>query len=341
MKGLLTYGDDVNPGEGLNMCWVTDKNDSVHHVGHGRINEGFNARQTLVIQRPRTKGNFSFKIPLKHLMPFFEDYKKVMYGVKHTLEFTPGSINDAIFKLGADIAAIAVDAASAVRAVAAVAEPPNGRIELTRCSWMMPEIIPSLYHKERLATLIASKIRVPIAYKTMICETLDVPASTTFKWRIAAKSGAEKPRWMLVAFQTDRYDNQERNTAVFDNCGLTRISVKINSDKYPYDEVRCNFAEYRVAELYGSAAEFKKKYYGITELESSIGFSVSEFVRLYPISVIDLRYQSETIKTAIQDIVIEADFAAAPPANTKAFAVLISDRAFYLQSDGNKFTKVN
>jgi hypothetical protein len=203
----------------------------------------------------------------------------------------------------------------------------------------MPYVLPSLAYRELLNDQILNKVRIPVEYRGMRCEYYDVPISTAMAWRIAAQSGSERPRWMLIGFQTDRSGSQLTNPAVFDNCNLKKIGVEINSDKYPYFDLSTNFAEYRVNDLFDEAVKFKQSYHAITELESSMGFGVSEFVRLYPISVVDLRYQSETIKTSVQDIVIRAEFRENPPANTRAYAVLISDRKFYLQSDGNKFTR--
>jgi hypothetical protein len=271
-------------------------------------------------------------------MSFFEDYRKVLYGVKQTLRFNSNGVNDAIYKSGA-IAAVAENAAAYQLGVPGIPAPPDGKITLTKFSWILPYVLPSLAFRETLNDQILNKVRIPVEYRGMRCEYLDVPQATSFTWRIAAQSGSEKPRWMLIGFQAARSGSQLTNPAVFDHCNLKKIGVEINSDKYPYFDLSTNFAEYRVNDLFDAAVDFKKGYHSITELESSLGFSVSEFVRLFPIAVIDLRYQNEVIKTSVQDIVIRAEFTENPPANTRAYAVLISDRKFYLQSDGNKFTK--
>jgi hypothetical protein len=271
-------------------------------------------------------------------MSFFEDYRKVIYGVRQTLRLNSNGVNDAVYKTRA-IPAVAADPDHFRVGVAAIPAPPDGKITLTKCSWVMPYVLPSLGSRETLNDQILNKVKIPVEYRGMRCEYLDVPQATSFTWRIAAQSGSERPRWMLIGFQVDRAGSQLTNPAVFDHCNLKKIGVEINSDKYPYFDISTNFAEYRVNDLFDSAVDFKRGYHGIGELESSLGFSVSEFVRLYPISVIDLRYQNEVIKTSVQDIVIRAEFRENPPANTRAYAVLVSDRKFFLQSDGNKFTK--
>ena len=44
-------------------------------------------------------------------------------------------------------------------------------------------------------------------------------------WRLGVSSAPEKPRWVLVGFQTDKSGNQERNAAIFDHCNLTSMQV--------------------------------------------------------------------------------------------------------------------
>ena len=63
-----------------------------------------------------------------------------------------------------------------------------------------------------------------------------------------------------------------------------------------------------------------------------------DFVDFFPIFVLDVRRQSELLKTSVRDIRIKVIFNAAVPANTTAYAVLISDRVLTLDSDGNRFS---
>ena len=45
-------------------------------------NNGFAARHAYLIQSPTVKCTFSFRIPLKHIFGFCEDYDKIVYGTK-------------------------------------------------------------------------------------------------------------------------------------------------------------------------------------------------------------------------------------------------------------------
>ena len=94
MLGLLTYNDDLNNFRGLNQCWTKDTDNSTSLT----TNAGFKKRQDFIIQQPNTKGNFSFAVPLNHILGFADDYDKVLYGSRQTLTLVRQHDSDAIFK---------------------------------------------------------------------------------------------------------------------------------------------------------------------------------------------------------------------------------------------------
>ena len=66
----------------------------------------------------------------------------------------------------------------------------------------------------------------------------------------------------------------------------------------------------------------------------------SDYKTLYPIFLFDVSKQSEKLKYSTNDIQIEMEFNEVVPADTEAYAVIISDRLINFQSDGNKFSVV-
>ena len=91
MLGLLKYPDDFSKSKGLNQLWYKGTLTTAE-----ADNAGWDIRRNYIIKNSNPKGSFSFKIPLKHIFGFFEDYDKVVYGLKHALTLTRN--NDAIFK---------------------------------------------------------------------------------------------------------------------------------------------------------------------------------------------------------------------------------------------------
>ena len=55
-------------------------------------------RHAYLIQLPTVKGTVSFRIPMKHIFGFCEDYDKIVYGLKHNLTLARKRADDAIFR---------------------------------------------------------------------------------------------------------------------------------------------------------------------------------------------------------------------------------------------------
>ena len=64
----------------------------------------------------------------------------------------------------------------------------------------------------------------------------------------------------------------------------------------------------------------------------------SAFKSLYPIHVFDVSKQSERLTEGIVDLTVRMEFGAAVPANTRAYALVISDRRLKFKTDGSKMS---
>ena len=95
-----------------------------------------NIRKQYVINNSDPKGIIGFRVPLKHIYGFCEDYDKVVYGLKHTITLTRNDDEDAIFRdNGADA----------------------GKITLNKISWFMPHVMPADKEKMELYEIIERK----------------------------------------------------------------------------------------------------------------------------------------------------------------------------------------
>ena len=84
----------------MNQLWYKDNGTDTSIAGNNR-NKGFEARQEYIIRKPDPKGTLSFRVPLKHIFGFCDDYDKVVYGFKHQLTLVKKGDNDAIFRAAA------------------------------------------------------------------------------------------------------------------------------------------------------------------------------------------------------------------------------------------------
>jgi len=315
MLGLLNVPDDFQKSTGLNQLWFKDAGTTVHI----KNNVGFGVRQQYIIQKPHPKGTLSFRVLLKHIFRFCDDYEKVVCGFKHQVILVRKGDTDAIFKTGAV-------AAGPENNPPTIAEPDDGKVVLTKVSWYIPHVSPNLQEKLTLYKTIESKSSLPVGYRMIQCESIPVTQTRNFTWRLSGNSHVEKPRWIIVAFQTDKSGNQQHNPSIFDHCHLTNMFVMLNSRRYPeidYDDT--NFAQQKFSRVYGDAAAFRTKFYNVEELISSPNITLEGYKELFPMFVFDVTKQSEKLKNSVTDVQIKAQFSANVPENTEAFAVVITD----------------
>ena len=341
MLGLLKYPDDFYKAHGLNQLWFKDENTGGAEIRDTQVdfNNGFFARQKYIIQSPTPKGTFNFKIPLKHFLGFCEDYRKVLYGMQQRLTLTRTGDNNAIFK------GIKTNNNNDVVIVA------EGQVELTGVRWFMPHVIPSDAYRLQLDKIIEKKEKIPVGYRMLQCDNIQVPENQKiFNWRLGVKSSPDIPRFIIVGFQAGKNNNQTTNPAIFDNLFVRNIYVTLNAKRYPDTDCDNDFTANKYSRIYGDTALFRKKFFNMDMLVSNCGINPIEFKSLYPLYVFDVSKQSEKLKTSVSDIHIKASFDSVvndagnavnnPPANTMAYAVIISDRLFHFVSDGSKITNI-
>ena len=336
MLGLLKYPDDFYKAHGLNQLWFKDENLNADQA----TNTGFKKRHEYIIKTSNPKGSFSFKIPLKHFLGFCEDYKKILYGMQQRLTLTRTNDANIIFK-GTKMVNNAVTVIN------------NGKVDIKRIRWLMPHVIPSDAYRLQLDKIIEKKEKIPVGYRMLQCDSIQVQENQdTFTWRLGVKSSPDIPRFIIVGFQSGKNNSQTENPAIFDNLNVRNIYVTLNAKRYPDTDYDNNFTGNQYSRIYGDTALFRKKFFNMDELVSNCGIDPIEFKNLYPLYVFDVTKQSENLKTSVSDIHIKASFNPHPnpnnvnpppnnpPANTIAYAVIISDRLFHFVSDGSKITNI-
>ena len=322
MLGLLKYPDDFFKSKGLNQLWYKDTTDTAVLAD----NVGFKIRHDYIITNSRPRGSFSFRIPLKHIFGFCGDYNKVVYGLKHNLTLTRNDDNEAIYRGATNAAGNPLVA---------------GKIVLSKISWFMPHVTPADKDKMELYKIIERKEKIPVGYRMIQCDSASIPQnSTKFSWRLSVKSSPEVPRFIIVSFQSGKSNDQEQNPSIFDNVNVSNIYAMLNSEKYPTADYNIVFVGQKFSRVYGDVAEFRAKFFNMDELVSSPNITPSDCRTLYPLFLFDVSKQSEKLKYSTTDIHIKMHFNAGIPANTEAYAVIISDRLINFQSDGNKFSVV-
>ena len=97
----------------------------------------------------------------------------------------------------------------------------------------MPHVIPADAEKFFIYKTTQSKVNLSVAYRTRQCDMLSVPESTSFTLGLCVKTASQKPRFIIVGFQTDKNGDQTKNSSTFEHVNLKNAYVTLNPDRYP------------------------------------------------------------------------------------------------------------
>lgn len=294
MKGVLSYSANLNKHN--TFGWILEENGIKY-----KIDKYTELRD----------GKLSFLIPLSHIFGFTECYKKIIYGVKHSLSLYRD-----------------YDAKNSI-----VSKDPqnlHAKISITKMSWLIPKILPSLEMENKLMNMIDSKKTFELAYISRQLEDINVDLSARdFTWKLGTKY--EKIKFLVIGFQTHR-NNNFNNAARFDHCNLETIYVELNNERYPYECLKCEFNSFNAVQQYNFAKEFKNSYYKTNK--ECVFIDEEHFTNYYPLFVIDVSKQNEKIHNSRPDVTIRAKFSKAIPADTKAYCLILSNSLVEINGDG-------
>lgn len=318
MMGYLKYNENFQRGYGLNQLWQKDSSNTAAIA----TNTGFAIRQGHIIINSTPKGSFSFCVPMSHIFGFCEDYDKVITSYSHELILTRAGDNDAIF-----------------RGVVAPVDT-AGKVTINYVGWYMPVLTPSLVVESGLVEQQAKNEPLTLAYRSREGVSYNVPQnSTNFSWPIVVDSGKGAPRYVLIAFQTDKLNTQTSNPALFDNVNVQSLNVQFNGMQVPRKDYDLNFAAQDYSRAFHDAATFPQYYYGMSELAGQAGVNMVDFKSLFTVYAFDCSNQPSVPDSTPVTTKLVAQFRSAIPANTLVYAVLITDTKFQITANGPNVTK--
>ena len=144
----------------------------------------------------------------------------------------------------------------------------------------------------------------------------------------------------MVGFQTSKDGDQTKNPSTFDHVNPRNAYVMLNSDRYLVVDYNLSFSNQKFFRVYGDVALFGIKFFGMNELITQSNITPSDYKTLYPFFTFDVSKQKEKLKSSVVVIQIKANFTENVLANTRAFALVISEQMLSFQSDGNKMSVI-
>lgn len=266
--------------------------------------------------------NFEVCIPLRTLLGFAEDYDKMIMNVKQELILVRSrNDNEAL------ITTAAADPAAQV----------YGKVDLEEVSWRFHQI--KLDPKTNAKLL--NNIAVPktLTFRSWeLYEYPSVPQTTKFSWPVKTSTQVEKPRYVIFCMQTNRTNNQLRDSSKFDDCKVRSVKLFLNSECYPVEGLDLNFTDNRVAVGYEMFSRFTQSYYYDSNRHPAL--DRKSWKSKYPMIVIDCSQQSEAIKVGPVDATLEVECSENIPENTMALCLIIHDTIYQYNAATGTITSV-
>jgi hypothetical protein len=245
----------------------------------------------------KNASKFIFSIPLKRLLGFGEDYKRVLVNVKQEL---------VLLRSSTDNNAVITTEAGTIT------------VNLEKVYWRIPHVTLNDEYKLKLYNFIEKDPAIHVPFRQWeLVEYPNLPQSDSFSWSIKVSSSTERPRFIVLAFHTARKNNIMTDMSKFDACDLQDVKLYLNSNFYPYDNIRGNKCLF-----YDMYTAFQSSYYGRI---GSPTLSYDDFTNNCPIYVIDCSKQNDSIKIGTVDVRLEIFTSKAIPASTCAYCLILHD----------------
>jgi len=241
--------------------------------------------------------NFGYSVPLKHLLGSMEDYRRVLVNVKQEL---------VLLRAVTDVNAVQTTNAGTLT------------LNIQNIYWRVPHITVNDSQKLKLYKFIEKDPAIHVPFRQWeLIEYPSLPQTKEISWTLRTSNQTEKPRYIILGFQTNRKNDLTKDMSQFDACNLIDVKLYLNSKFYPYDNVRGNTCLY-----YDMYSSFQSSYYGRT---GSPIMSFDDYKNKCPIYVIDCSKQDDSIKTGPVDVRLEILTKENIPAGTWGYCLIIHD----------------
>lgn len=256
-------------------------------------------------QKLKTKGDFNFCIPLKSLLGFAEDYKRILVNVKTEL--------------------VLLRASTDLNAIVAAGTTTKVTLNLTSIYWRVPHVTVNDQLKLKLYRSVERDSKVDLAFRSW--ELHELPNLGTVKqtsWTVKTASQVQKPRYVIVALQDNRKGVLSKDMSLFDPCNVTDVRLYLNEKYYPYDNVNGDYSIF-----YDMYARFQRSYY--QHEYSSCTLDLDTFKDSSTLFVLDCSKQLENLKSGPIDVRIELSAKENFTSGTSVYCLILHDTHFTYQ----------
>lgn len=249
-------------------------------------------------------GHFSLYIPLKLYLGFFEDYNRIILNCKHELILNRSRNDNNCFYGTNNVFTV--------------------RIE--KVAWRMPHVKFDDSTQLKLLKQIENNQPITVAYRSWdLYEYPALPQTNRHVWAVKTTSHLARPRYIILAFQTNRNNNPALNSSQFDHINLIDARLYLNSECYPQESLQLNFNNRKAAIAYTMYTKFKESYYHDgSGIPSNPLLQYNDWLN-NTLLIFDCSRQNESLKTSSVDVKIEFECSENVPDHTMAYCLIIHD----------------
>ncbi|XP_050544238.1 uncharacterized protein LOC126907172 [Daktulosphaira vitifoliae] len=259
-----------------------------------------------------SKTNFTFSgcIPLSHIFGFCEDYRKILIQVNHQLVMNR-ALNDR--------AALRAKLTEGVTWASEEAkELLKSSIVLTKVVLKLPVARVNDREKLKLLKIVETRKNIYCAFRNWDLYVYpELPNVEKTSWMVKTSSNIDRPRYLIIAFNTRKSTDSGDRTQQLDSCSLVNLKVHLNSSEYPYENFNENFDKKLITLFYQNYVNFQQTYY--ERRKSKPLFNKEEFLKYGPVFCIDCTRQKDDVKTSTIDLRIDFESSSKFPENTTAY----------------------
>lgn len=294
-----------NPGVGSTLksylSFSPQEWNALENAGLNDPNTSFDAPSSVI---DSTTGTFNVIVPLRIMMGFFEDYRRILINVKQEL--------------------ILIRASTDVNAITGESSAQKSKLSLKKVIWNIPHVKVSDMFKLRLFKVIDSSQPLTIPFRAWeLHENPNLTASDKLTWHIKTTTQLHKPRYVIIAFHTGKKNQFAKNMSQFDSVTLRNIKLFLNDMQFPYHDLQIDFSQKKISQIYDMYADFQRSYYGRkfpAPVLSRKTFQDS------PLIVIDCSKQTEAIHEGTCDIRLEIETKTSIPNGTSCYALILYEK---------------
>lgn len=248
-------------------------------------------------------GTYQMMLPLRFVFGFCDDYNKIILNSKHELILVRNRSDVNLYTSAQDTTLFTVN----------------------KIHWKIQHVSLSDAAKLSMLKTLGRNDDIPLAYRSWdLYELPALPQTTRHNWSVKTTAQLSKPRYVVVAFQTNRNYIVARDVSLFDHCNISDVKLYLNNERYPYDNLNLNFNQSTYHELFHMFSKIQQSYYNNTSANNALDISFAQFLER-PVFTFDCSRSDEAIKTGMVDVRIEIQARANIPANTSAYCLIIHD----------------